>query len=92
MDDLKSSRPRLGSPDTTMIDVSRYCGSSRKRTIRLTPSAIRQVDIDQNCVILSCRRARERIAYRIGKIGGKSDLPQLRAQRERRIEIVFTKQ
>ena len=26
LDDRKSSRPRLGSPDTTMIGVSRYCG------------------------------------------------------------------
>ncbi len=75
-----------------MIGVSRYCGKLAQAHDQTYAIAIRQVDIHQNCVILSCRRARERVACGIGEIGGKSGLPQLLAQRDRSIEIVFTQQ
>ena len=50
------------------------------------------MDIHQNCVIPNSRRARQRVPNGIGEIRGIADLPQLLTQRERGIEIVFTKQ
>ena len=95
--DIELGRPQVVAPaagiggynDDRCVAILRQRAQAHDQTDAV---AIRQLDIHQNSAILSCHHARERVAYRIGEVRGKSDLPQLLAQRERRIEIVFTKQ
>ena len=78
--DIELGRPQVVTPaagiggynDDRRVVILRQRAKPHDKTYAIT---IRQVDIHQNCMILSSCRARQRVAYRIGKIGGKPDLP-----------------